>query len=61
MVEPSIENLDDAFRWFIRQPCSGSRKFMGAFRHAIENEEEQKNGIGNYGVSFEIQHCVSFY
>ena len=52
MVEPSAKNLDSAFKWFIRQPCAGSRKFMDAFRFAIENEEERKNGIGNYVYLF---------
>jgi len=50
MVEPSTANIDAAFRWFIRQPCAGSRKFMGAFRLAMENEEERKNGIDVDGV-----------
>ncbi|XP_065066102.1 von Willebrand factor A domain-containing protein 3A-like isoform X2 [Rhopilema esculentum] len=50
MVEATPVNLESAFRWFIRQTCSGSRKFMDAFRAAVENEEERKNGIAVDGV-----------
>eukprot|EP00112_Aurelia_sp_Birch-Aquarium-sp1_P014285 Seg3076.2 transcript_id=Seg3076.2/GoldUCD/mRNA.D3Y31 product="von Willebrand factor A domain-containing protein 3A" protein_id=Seg3076.2/GoldUCD/D3Y31 len=50
MVESSNTNLDAAYRWFMRQTCTGSRKFMDAFRFAMENEEERKNGIEVDGV-----------
>eukprot|EP00794_Sanderia_malayensis_P009024 gene9026-9991_t len=50
MVEPTKANLEATFRWLIQQTSSGSRKIMDAFRIALENYEERKNGIDVDGV-----------
>lgn len=39
------------FRWFLQRGCKGSRNFLDAFRHAVENEEELKKGIGKLLLS----------
>ena len=45
---PSLENhlLKIRFRWLKQQTAKGARKFLGAFREAVENEEEKKKKIG---------------
>jgi len=42
MVQPLSDCLNICWRWLRKHPIHGTRKFLSAFRLAMENEEERK-------------------
>lgn len=68
MTKPTVENLQDAWRWVLDLQCNGSRNFMDAFRKCVENEEERSHNISAQGIYLftsgvpdqDINVCQSF-
>ncbi|XP_052768708.1 von Willebrand factor A domain-containing protein 3A-like isoform X2 [Mya arenaria] len=50
MCKPTLENLQEAWRWVLDLQCGGSRNFLDAFRKCVENEEERSHSIPPEGV-----------
>ncbi|XP_063961989.1 von Willebrand factor A domain-containing protein 3A-like [Lytechinus pictus] len=42
MQEPTIANLQNAWKWVLGLECNGSRNFLAALRMALENDEDRK-------------------
>ena len=44
MMPATNKNLQSAWKWILGLDCSGSRNLLGAFRAALENEADRKEG-----------------
>ncbi|XP_063727646.1 von Willebrand factor A domain-containing protein 3A-like isoform X2 [Symsagittifera roscoffensis] len=44
MMPPTERNLQSAWKWILGLDCGGSRNLLGAFRSALENEADKKEG-----------------
>ncbi|CAF1157019.1 unnamed protein product, partial [Didymodactylos carnosus] len=50
MVQPTIENLQNAWEWVLKLNCTGTRNLLCALRSIYENEEERKHGLYPDGI-----------
>ncbi|ESO87152.1 hypothetical protein LOTGIDRAFT_107324, partial [Lottia gigantea] len=50
MVKPTLENLQDAWKFVLDIQCGGSRNFLSAYRRAVENDDEIKHHINVQGI-----------
>jgi hypothetical protein len=50
MVQPNIENLQNAWQWVLQLNCGGTRNLLRALRAIYENEEERKHHLYPEGI-----------
>jgi hypothetical protein len=50
VVKPTATLLQDAWKWILQFSCEGTHNVLGAFRSALENEEERKHNIDIDGL-----------
>ncbi|CAF0842281.1 unnamed protein product [Brachionus calyciflorus] len=50
VVRPSAALLQDAWKWVLELECEGTHNVLGAFKAALENEEESKHKIDIEGL-----------
>lgn len=54
MVEPTVENLQAAWKWVLRLEANGSRNLISAFRTAVENDDDTQLHGGPQGL-----YCIT--
>lgn len=50
VVKPTVDMLQDAWKWVLGLRCEGTRNVLGALKEALENEEEIKHNIHIEGL-----------